>query len=59
MAELNEKELKAHIKGEEPYPVYLVCGDEDYLKKIYTNQLVTKIVPSDFEIMSMYSYGLS
>ena len=49
MAELNEKELKAHIKGEEPYPVYLVCGDEDYLKKLYTDSLVAKVVPPELE----------
>ena len=49
MPELNEKELKAHIKSELPYPVYLVCGDEDYLKKFYTDSLVAKVVPPELE----------
>lgn len=49
MPELNEKELKTHIKSEEPYPVYLICGDEDYLKKHYTDSLVAKIVPPELE----------
>lgn len=49
VAELDEKALKQHIKSEEPYPVYLICGDEDYLKKHYTDLIVNKIVPSDFE----------
>lgn len=53
MPELNEKELKAHIKGEEPYPVYLICGDEDYLKKHYTDLLLSKIVPPDFESFNL------
>ena len=33
MANYGEKELKAHIKSGEFYPIYLICGDEDYLKK--------------------------
>ena len=53
MAELKEKELKAHIKGEEPYGMYLICGDEDYLKKHYTDLLLSKIVPSDFESFNL------
>ena len=53
MPELNEKELKAHLKGEVPYPVYLICGDEDYLKKLYTDMLISKIVPDDFESFNL------
>ena len=53
MPELNEKELKAHIKSEEPYPIYLVCGDEDYLKKHYTDLLTSKIVSPDFESFNL------
>ena len=56
MAELNEKELKAHIKSEEPYPVYLICGDEDYLKKFYTDSLVTKIVPAELQSFNLDRY---
>ena len=33
MAQYGEKEIKAHIKSGEFYPIYLICGDEDYLKK--------------------------
>ena len=53
MPELNEKELKAHIKSEEPYPIYLVCGDEDYLKKHYTDLLTSKFVSPDFESFNL------
>ena len=53
MAELNEKELKAHIKSEVPYGVYLICGDEDYLKKHYTDLLTSKIVSPDFESFNL------
>lgn len=53
MPELNEKELKAHIKSEVPYGVYLICGDEDYLKKHYTDLLTSKIVSPDFESFNL------
>lgn len=53
MPELNEKELKTHIKSEEPYGIYLICGDEDYLKKHYTDLLVSKIVNPDFESFNL------
>ena len=53
MPELNEKELKLHIKSEEPYRVYLICGDEDYLKKHYTDLLTSKIVSPDFESFNL------
>ena len=33
MANFGEKELKAHIKSGAFYPIYLICGDEDYLKR--------------------------
>lgn len=53
MAELNEKELKAHIKTEEPYPLYLICGDEDYLKKLYTDLLTDKIVSPEMQSFNL------
>ena len=56
MAELNEKELKAHIKGEEPYPLYLICGDEDYLKKLYTDLLSDKIVAPELQSFNLDRY---
>lgn len=56
MAELNEKELKAHIKGEEPYSLYLICGDEDYLKKLYTDMLTDKIVPPELQSFNLDRY---
>ena len=56
MPELNEKELKAHIKGEEPYPVYLICGDEDYLKKLYTDLITEKIVPPELQSFNLDRY---
>ena len=33
MAQFDEKSLKAHIKAKEFYPIYLVCGNEDKIKK--------------------------
>lgn len=48
MAEFDEKQLKAHIKGGEFLPVYLFCGNEAYLKKLYCDQLCEKAVGKDF-----------
>lgn len=48
MAEFNEKELKAHIRQGDFLPVYLITGDEDYLKKLYCDKLVSAVVSGDF-----------
>lgn len=49
MAEFDEKGLKAHIKDGDFLPVYLICGDEDYLKKFYCDAIVSKNVSPEFE----------
>ncbi len=48
MAEFGEKEFKAHIRAGEFLPVYVVYGDEDYLKKSYADLLCEKAVDKDF-----------
>lgn len=48
MAEFGEKQLKAHIRAGEFLPVYVIYGDEDYLKKSYTDLLCEKAVGKDF-----------
>lgn len=48
MAEFNEKELKAHIRAGEFFPVYVFYGDEDYLKKSYADMLCHKAVEKEF-----------
>lgn len=48
MAEFDEKQLKAHIKGGDFLPVYLFYGDEAYLKKFYSDSLCEKAVGKDF-----------
>lgn len=48
MAEFNEKELKAHIRQGDLLPVYLITGDEDYLRKLYCDKLVSAVVCGDF-----------
>lgn len=47
MAEFNEKELNAHIKKGDFLPAYFITGDEDYLKKLYCDKLVTAVVGND------------
>ena len=56
MANYGEKELKAHIKSGEFYPVYLICGDEDYLKKTYTDMIATKNVEPAFESFNLQKF---
>ena len=56
MAEFDEKSLKAHIKSGDFLPLYLVCGDEDYLKKLYVDTIVSKNVEPSFESFNLEKY---
>jgi DNA polymerase-3 subunit delta len=56
MANFDEKSLKAHIKSGDFYPIYLVCGDEDYLKKTYTDMIAAKSVDSAFESFNLQKF---
>lgn len=56
MAQLDEKSLKAHIKGGDFYPIYLICGNEDYLKKLYTDMIAAKNVDSAFESFNLQKF---
>ena len=49
MAEFDEKSFKSHLKEGSFLPLYLACGDEDYLKKFYIDSLVSKNVEEDFK----------
>ena len=56
MAQLGEKELKAHIKSGDFHCVYLICGDEDYLKKNYTDMICQKNVSGAFESFNLEKF---
>ncbi len=56
MAEFDEKSLKSHIKSGDFLPLYLVCGDEDYLKKLYVDTIVSKNVEPSFESFNLEKY---
>lgn len=56
MANFDEKALKAHIKSGDFYPIYLICGDEDYLKKTYTDMIAAKSVDSAFESFNLQKF---
>lgn len=56
MAQFDEKALKAHIKSGEFFPIYLVCGDEDYLKKTYTDMIASKNVEPAFESFNLQKF---
>ncbi len=56
MARLDEKTLKAHIKSGEFCPIYLICGNEDYLKKLYTDTIAAKNVDSAFESFNLQKF---
>lgn len=49
MARFDEKTLKQHIKSADFLPIYLFYGDEGYLKKHYTDLLISKCVSAEFE----------
>lgn len=56
MAEFDEKQLKAHIRGGEFLPAYIFYGDEDYLKKSYADLLCQKAVDKDFYDFNFQSF---
>lgn len=56
LAQFDEKSLKKHIKSGEFLPMYLICGDEDYLKKFYSDTIATKCVSSDFESFNLEKF---
>lgn len=56
MAEFDEKSLKSHIKSGDFLPLYLVCGNEDYLKKLYVDTIVSKNVDPSFESFNFEKY---
>ncbi len=49
MALFNEESLKKQIKSGEFSRLYLIYGDEGYLKQHYANLICSKSVPKDFE----------
>lgn len=56
MAEFDEKQLKAHIRGGEFLPAYIFYGDEDYLNKSYADLLCQKAVDKDFFDFNFQSF---
>lgn len=48
MAVMGEKEIKAHLKNDEPGGLYLIYGTESYLKDFYSEKLKAKAVSPDF-----------
>lgn len=62
MAEFDEKGLKAHIKSGSFLSAYLIIGDENYLKKHYTDLITSKVVDEAFESFNLQKFegkGLS
>lgn len=49
MAIFDEKQLKQHIKAKDFFRVYLIIGNESYLKQFYTNQIVEKNLNLELE----------
>lgn len=57
MALFDEKQLKQHIREKNFFPVYLIFGDEAYLKQFYSEQLVKKNVDPAFESFNYDMYA--
>lgn len=53
MAIFDEKKLKQHIKSKEFEKVYLMTGDESYLKKVYTDTIIESCIDSAFESFNL------
>ena len=48
MPVLNESALKEKLKSN-PVGIYLIYGEENYLKKVYTEKIIKKTVDPSFE----------
>ncbi|MBQ7120980.1 MAG: DNA polymerase III subunit delta [Clostridia bacterium] len=55
MPALNESALKDKLK-ENPVGVYLIYGEESYLKKTYTDKIVSKTVDTAFEDFNFHTF---
>ena len=51
---LNEQGLKKNISSGSFSPVYLIMGDEHYLKQHYAKQIVKKVVPQELQTFNMH-----
>ncbi|MBQ7740810.1 MAG: DNA polymerase III subunit delta [Eubacterium sp.] len=56
MARISENELKAQLKSGEFSNVYIIYGEENYLKEYYVKKLKNKLVDSAFEDFNFHSY---
>ncbi len=56
MAVFNEKQLKQHIKSKDFFKIYLIIGDESYLKKLYTSSIASSTVDSAFESFNLEQF---
>ncbi len=55
MAILNESAIKEKLR-ENPVGVYLIYGEEDYLKKVYAEKIVAKCVDKDFADFNLHIF---
>ena len=55
MAAADERLLKEKIKNS-PLGAYFVYGDEDYLKKVYVNKIISAVVDDDFAEFNFHKF---
>lgn len=53
MAKYNEVQLKKHLKTKDFYPIYLIYGDENYLKLHYAELISSAVVDKAFESLNL------
>ncbi len=56
MARISEAELKKQIKSGELSNVYMLYGEETYLKELYANRLRDKVINPDFKDFNFHQY---
>ena len=57
---LNEKTLKDSLSQGSLLPVYLICGDDSYLKKQALDRIIAATVPEDDDMnLVKYNFGVS
>ncbi len=56
MAIIYEDALKAQLKAKKILPVYIITGDDGYLKQLYVNKIINTVTDKD-DVFNFQRFG--
>ena len=54
---MNITELKAKLKAQDPSGWFVICGEEEYLKRYYRNE-IKKLITSDTDPFALFNHSV-